>query len=210
MPTGDRVVGVGDPAEYYTAFLENPTPAIILYWLTAFGGFVGIPVVLAFSERVEWANKGWVSWTKHMSVFGFAVKAVDSLRGLTLGPMRARAWVAGDASTRAAIGATRLTFDYHGWMTFGAVGVWVFVVALLFYRHNNFPKWQIYLGITASISYLLLVAGFTFENVLMLSIGVGLGCSFGAVWFIWIGALCFLEEGNSLSNKRNSQHIPES
>lgn len=187
LPQGDRVVGVGDPANYYTTFLQNPTPGILLFWLTAIGGVLGIAAVQAISELVRSANEGWVRWTSYMALFGFVIKAIDSFRGLTLFPMRAAAWTAGDASTKAAIGATRLTFDYHGWFTFGAVGLWVFVVSLLVLRGGTFSKTLCYWGIACAIAYELVMVGFVLASVTMLSIGVGLAAVAGTVWYIWMG-----------------------
>ena len=124
-----------------------------------------------------------------MALFGFAVKALDSFRGLTLIRMRAVAWVTGDASTQAAIGATRLTFDYHGWFTFGAVGLWAFVVSMLMLREGRRPKTLSYFGIAAAIAYWFTVAGFVFDSIMLLSIGIGLGGIALPVWYIWIGLI---------------------
>jgi hypothetical protein len=187
LPTGSRVVGVGDAAQYYPSFLAAPTPAMLLFWETALGGILGIAAVLAISETVRPANEGWVRWTSYMALFGFAVKALDSFRGLTLLPMRAAAWVAGDASTKAAIGATRLTLDYHGWFTFGAVGLWVLVVSLLTLREGGRPRTLAYFGIATAIAYWCVTAGFVLESVTLLSTGVGLASIAASVWYMWMG-----------------------
>lgn len=184
---GEKVVGVGDPAVYYTTFLQNKTPAMILYWLTAIGGVFGIAAVQGISEIFDSLNKGWVKWTGFMAAFGFAIKALDSFRGLTLVSMRAEAWVAGDASTRAAIGATRLTFDYYGWFTFGAVGLWVLVVSLLISRKHLLPQSLGYIGIICALSYELVMSGFIFVSVTVLTIGLGVGTIAGTVWYTWSG-----------------------
>ena len=188
LPAGQRVVGVGDPATYYTSFLQNPTPALFLYWETALGGLVGVGAVLAISDVVNGRGEGWVRWTSQLAVFGFAVQAIDSLRGVTLLPMRAHAYLAGDASTRAAIGATRLTLDYHGWFEYGAVGLWVLVVSLLALRARSFPKALAWGGVILTAAYWLVVAGFMTSTVPLLSVGTVVGGVVVApVWYVWAG-----------------------
>lgn len=187
LSLGERVVGVGAASSYYPAFLQNPSPAIVLYWLTAIGGVLGIAAVQAISALVRRENLGWVDWTSYMATFGFVVKALDSFRGLTLIQLRAETWMNSDDSTRLAIGATRLTLDYHGWFAFGAVGLWVLVVCLLMLRTGRYPKLISWIGLVVAFGYLVGTAGFVVTNVTLLSIGVVLIAIAGPFWYGWMG-----------------------
>jgi hypothetical protein len=186
LSTGEKVVGVGDPAAYYTALLQNPTPAYVLYWVTTIIGIVGVAAVLSITSLVGSTGRGWLGWTSQLAIFAFAVKALDSLRGATLIKMRALAWTQGDSATRAAIGATRLTLDYHAWFSLGAVGAWILVVSISTLHSGRFPRSLGYAGILLAIGHWIGVAGFVFESVSMLSICLVMLGILAPIWYVGI------------------------
>lgn len=188
LPRDLKVVGMGDPAVYYPALLKDPTPALMLDWETAVMGLLGVAIVLAVSARVlhELSN-GWIVYTGFLALFGFALEALDSLRGTVFHLSRAEAWVHGDASTRAAIGATRLTLDYYGWFAFGAVGLWILAVSVPRISSEPAASGLGYLGVALAIGNELLVLGWTFGVVSLIDLGVFLGALTGIPWFTWMG-----------------------
>lgn len=89
------------------------------------GAALALAVVPAVSARLGTENEGWVRWVSTLAVIGFAVTLIGNLRAITLEPLRAAAYAAGDASTRAALAASvpiRGDLDPQTWLQFGAVG----------------------------------------------------------------------------------------
>jgi len=187
LPAGQKP-GAG-PAQFYPSFAQNPTPSALMYWEFALGAVLAIAAVMAISEVVRPANEGWVRWTSNLAYLGFAVTAISNFRTLALMPTQAAAYVAGDASTQAAIAATgEIGLDPYGWLQFGGIGLWVLVVSLLALRGGTLPKTLAYVGIAATILYWLVVAGFVLDIEALMAIAAGLGGIIVApIWYIWMG-----------------------
>ena len=82
---------------------QNSTWLLIEYWAFALGALLALGAVLAISETVRGANEGWLRWASNLAIVGFAVTAINYFRLLAVQPLRAMAYVAGDASTKAAL-----------------------------------------------------------------------------------------------------------
>ena len=112
--------------KFLPSFAENPTTQIIQFWGFALSGLIAIAVVLAVSESVRSENEGWVRWTSTLAILGFAVIAINNFRNIAYQPGLARAYVEGDAVTKAAIelgGPFRLTTGLAGLRGRRSVGV---------------------------------------------------------------------------------------
>ncbi|MBI5292496.1 MAG: DUF4386 domain-containing protein [Chloroflexi bacterium] len=188
MPTDQRPGS--DVAQFLPSFAQNPMWLLLEYWAFALGALLALGAVLAISETVRPANEGWVRWASSLATVGFAVTAINFFRLLALQPARAAAYVAGDASIKAAIAATQesLSLDPQGWLGFGAVGLWVLVVSLLALRAGAWPKNLAYVGIAVAIAYWLVVAGYVFniETLILIAASLG-GIILGPIWYIWTG-----------------------
>jgi len=182
-----------DAAQYLLSMAENQTPALLNFWFFAIGALFAIAAVAAISELVRSQNEGWVRWMSTLAYIGFAVTIIGYLQTISLIPGRADAYVAGDASTRAAIAAlsgSSLSLDPNGWIRYGLPGLWIFVVGILALRGDIVPKILAYLGIIGAICYWLIVAGYLFHVEVLVAISAGLGgviC--GPIFFIWMGLI---------------------
>lgn len=187
LPAAHRVGA--DPSQYFPSFAQNPTLSLLMYWEFAVGAVLAIAAVLAISEIVRPANEGWVRWTSNLAYLGFAVTAISYFRALAVQPRRAAAYVAGDASTQAAIAASvAFNLDPQGWLRFGCVGLWVLVVSVLALRSDALPKALAYVGIAVTILYWFAVAGEVLQIELLTAIAAGLGGIIAApIWYIWMG-----------------------
>ncbi|HLF87441.1 MAG TPA: DUF4386 family protein [Anaerolineales bacterium] len=177
-----------DPAAFYASVAANPTLIRIYYLVFALGSVLALGAVPAISEAVRSLHEGWVRWTSNLAFLGFAVLAIDFFRVSAFQAYRAAVFVAGDASTRAAIDATDQGLDPQGWLGFGGVGAWVLVVSLLALRGGRWPSSLAYLGIAIAVLYWLIVVSFVFDIAILLSIVAGLGgVVLAPIWYIWVG-----------------------
>lgn len=175
--------------KFLPSFAENPTTQIIQFWGFALSGLVAIAVVLAVSESVRSENEGWVRWTSNLAILGFSVVAINNFRNIAFQPGLARAYVEGDAVTKTVIELSGpFSLDPQGWLGFGAVGLWVFVVSLLALRAGSWPKLLAYVGIATAVAYWLIVVGFVFNQEMLFTLGAALGgIILAPIWYIWVG-----------------------
>lgn len=188
LPKDLKVVGTGDPAVYYPALVKHPRAALLLDWQVGVLGFFGVAVVLAVTRFSRGdRDEGWILYTSVLALFGYLILSVDALKGGVLHKLRAEAWVHGDMSTRAAIGATRLTLDYYGWFAFGAVGAWVLVVNIAMLRNRQLPAAVACLGFVLTAANELLVVGWTFAWEPLMDLGVVTGLLGAIPWLTLVG-----------------------
>ena len=176
-------------ADFLTSFAQDPLMSTLMYWAFALGAVFAIAVVLAVSEMMLSASEGWVRWTSNLAVIGFAVTALDYFRFLALYPAMAATYAAGDAVIKTATEASQfaLSLDPHGWLMFGAVGLWFLVVNLLAINENSWPKILAYVGIAGGIAYLLVVAGYVLQIYTLNLIAAVGAIIIGPIWYIWTG-----------------------
>ncbi len=180
---------IEDFAKALLSINQNPALLILLHVEFALIGIFAFAAVPAISGLVQTVNEGWAHWTKNLAYLGFAVLAISHFRAIALTPWRAAAFAAGDASTRAAIaGIGSVLIDPQGWLSFGAVGLWLLVVNILALRGGMLPKVLSSIGILAAIMLGLVVAGEILGIVILNMIAAGLGgIILGPIWYIWIG-----------------------
>jgi hypothetical protein len=157
-------------------------------WELAIVGVLGLAVVAALSRRVSAMNSGWAHWTSNLAYIGFGVSAVGNVLTLDRLPRVAAAFVAGDASAKAAIAATwKSTLDPLGLFGFGAVGLWIFVISLLTLRDDAFPKPLAYLGLLLGIANWLVPLALLFKLAFLFFVVSVVGLVLGGIWYVWIG-----------------------
>jgi Domain of unknown function (DUF4386) len=186
-----QIVGLyTNPGAFLESFAKNPTLLTIEFWAEALGSLLGIAAVLAISEGVRSANEGWVRWISMLAIIGLTITAIDDFRFLALTPIRAAAYVNGDAAVKAALtvpGALE-GLDPQPWLRLGAVGLWVLVVSLLALRGGIWPKALAYVGIGSAIVYWLAMTGIVLQLASVIRIKAGAGAFILVpLWYIWLG-----------------------
>jgi uncharacterized protein DUF4386 len=175
-------------ATFLPALAQNSTLLMVLFWVEALVGVLGVAVVPALSSLVQEGNEGLVRWAANLATAGFVVSSVGYTLSIAKLPGIAAAFVAGDPATKAALAAVwKSSIDLLGLWGYGAVGLWVFVVSWSAMRKMDFPKIMSYLGMLYGILFVLVPAGTIFKMQAPLLAAAVLGATLGPVWWIWTG-----------------------
>jgi hypothetical protein len=188
-PIEDRVSS--GPAVFLPAIAAGFNYSTLVNWSFALGAILALAAIPTLAERFRSLNEGWVLWARNLALLGFAVTATNQFTTFAVWPKLAAAYVAGDAATRAAIELfPLLPLDQQGWLLYGGVGVFVFIVSLLALRTKAMPRPLGFIGLGAGIFLWLAVAGFVLNNEVLVSIAAGLGAVLLIpIWFVWMGLL---------------------
>jgi hypothetical protein len=159
------------------------------FWLLALEGVLGLVVVIALSRLVLSVGDGWVRFTGLLAIVGFAITAVGNVITIARLPGVAATYVAGDASTKAALAPVwRSTLDPYGIFGYGAVGLWILVISVLALRSSRLPRPLTYVGLAYGVLLLLIpVALLTGATTILLIVVVVLSAIAGPIWWIWSG-----------------------
>ena len=181
----------GCPERFLVSMAQSPTLYIVEEGIFALSSLLAIAAVLGISENVRPIHEGWMRWTSNLAIIGQAVNTIEALHRMAFDPIKAAAYMKGDAAIKAALavpGAIQGLFDPQGWLRFGVVGLWVLVVSLLALRGSLWPKLLTYVGISGGIAYVLVVPGQAFQLQLLIAIVAGIGgVVLIPVWYIWLG-----------------------
>ena len=177
-----------EPSQFFSSIARNSKPIILLFLEFALSAVFALAAVTAISEAVRSDNEGWVDWTRNLAYVGFVVTAINSFNSIMHVPERAAAYMAGDASTQAAITAICTELDPAGWLRFGGVGLWLLIVSILALRTHRLPKVLAYVGIVFAIFNWLAVVGYVIHMRVLVALSAGLGgIILAPIWYIWIG-----------------------
>ena len=172
------------------SFVQNPTLLTLQSIELSVVGVLGLAIVPAVAQLIGDLDVGWMTWVSNLAYVGFAVSAVSNLIDVARLPGIAAAYVAGDASTKAALAPIwRSTLDWMGIWQYGAIGVWILVVSLLALRGNLLPRTLAYLGIVAAIIQALVPIAFIFKLPAIIIVVAIVGGVVGIVWYVWLGTV---------------------
>lgn len=178
----------GTPEEYWTAVSNNYAFLRFNFWLFVFTALVAIGVVITVTGILEKYARDFVRWSGVLAIFAFAVQAMEYLGLQAMQPWRADWYFFLEKAQRDMFVATSgQTFDPNGYLGFGLIGLWVFLVSGLAWRHAVLPKWLSGLGFAVGVAYWLVVIANIFALPLLTAIAAGLGGVILAP--IWYGGL---------------------
>lgn len=183
-------LGVGAAEFLPSLATEGSTLLRLEFYLMAAAAVLGLAVVPAVAALVQHLNEGWVRWTSNLALLGFAVNVISDLLMAARFPPIAAAYVAGDASTKAALAVTwRTSLDPEGVLGFGAIGVWILLVSLLARRADTFPKPLVYIGAVLGVVLLLIPVLIFAQQARWIDFLAALGVVLGPVWYVWLGVV---------------------
>jgi hypothetical protein len=167
---------------------SDPSPLLLVLWQMVATGVLGLAVVPALSQWVRNGNEGWVRWAMNLGTLGFAVTAVSNALSAGRLPGIAKAFAAGDDSTKAAlVPVWRSTLDFQGLWQFGAIGFWILVVSYLALRGNALPSTLAYVGLALGVVHWLAPVGLLTRNQTIILLAVGLAAILAPIWYVWTG-----------------------
>jgi len=170
------------------AYAQNPGMLNAIFWSEALVGIFGLAVVPALASLVHRRSEGWTRWASTLALAGFVVTSVGYMASIARVPGIAAAFVAGDASTKAALAVVwRSSPDLLGFWGYGAIGIWVLVVSILALRGKDLSTILNIIGVLLALLYILVPIS-VMQKSATLQVGIaGAGAVLAPIWYIWIG-----------------------
>ena len=180
-----------DVGTILTKFHQGGSSLVLTWWAFA---ILGLPLLIAYiliGQKLE--NKpGFIKWVTIFGIISAIVQIIALLRWVFVIPVIANSYVSGDASTKAAAISSFQTIHQFGGVLLGEhIGqlftiIWTIMISYAFIKLNIFSKWVSWLGIIASVIYLMAQAEL-FATVLPGFPVWGMAGFIGStLWLIWI------------------------
>jgi len=178
------------PHEFWIKLSNNPTAHLVMHCFFAISGLFGLGCVAAISNIVRDKNPGLVGWSSALAYLGFAVNTRSHFMEFAFDRKVIPSYPEANAAYQEAVQVVAgLALDIpDGFLTYGCLGIWVILVSFLALKHDLLPKALNFVGISAGITFLFGMLGYTFliKQFLMLSFVLG-SLILVPIWFIWLG-----------------------
>lgn len=175
-----------------TKFHEGGSSLIFTWWAFA---MLGLPLLIAYiliGQKFE--NKlGFIKWVTTIGVISAIVQIIGLLRWVFVIPVIANSYVtAGDASTKMpAIISFQMIHQFAGVLLGEHIGqlftiAWTIMMSYAFIKLNIFAKWVSWLGIAASLVYLIGQAELFATVIPNFPVWDMAGFIGSTLWLIWL------------------------
>ena len=175
-----------------TKFHDGGNSLILTWWTFA---ILGLPLLIAYiliGQKFE--NKlGFIKWVTAFGIISGIVQIIALLRWVFVIPVIADSYVsAGDAATKTAAIISFQTIHQFGGVLLGEhVGqlftiIWTVMISYTFIKLNIFSKWVSWLGITASVIYLVAQAELFATIIPGFPVWDMAGFIGSTLWLIWL------------------------
>jgi hypothetical protein len=189
LPAAQKLGAKG--ADLLPSVAQNATMLILLHLCFTAIGLFGIGLVPALTAVVRTpANEGWLGWAANLAIVGYGIFAVAGLLTIDHVPRVAQAYVAGDASTKAALLAVwRGSLDPFAFWGYGVIGLWIFVASAVSFgtTHLRMSPALVLVGIFVGVLHMLIPLGFVFKLPAIFAIINIVGAVAATVWYVWVG-----------------------
>ena len=189
-----------DPGTILTKFHEGGSSLVLTWWAFA---ILGLPLLIAYifiGQKFE--NKlGFIRWVTIIGVISGIVQIIALLRWVFVIPVIANNYVsAGDVAVKnAAISSFQTVHQFGGVLLGEHLGqlftiTWTVMISRAFMKLNFLPQWISWLGIIASVIYLLAQAEL-FATVIpgfpVWDMAGFIGSTLWLAWLIIVGIMFF-------------------
>lgn len=181
-----------DTGTILTKFHEGGGSLIFTWWAFAMLGFPLIIAYILIGQKLE-HRLGFVRWVTTFGVISGIVQVIGLLRWVFVVPVIANSYVtSGDAMTKTAATISFQTIHQFGGVLFGEhLGqlltiVWTVMMSYAFLKLKIFPKWISWLGISASVIYLLAQAELFNTVIPGFPVWSMAGFAGSTLWLVWL------------------------
>lgn len=180
------------PHEFWMVLSRQPMMHLCFHWAWIVAGLCGLGAVPAISLLAWEAHRGATLWSGLAALVGCAVNARSHLMEVAWDRKIIPLYQSADAAFQQAVHIVAgLALDVpDGVLTYGAIGMWVFVISTLVGRSRAGSRRFAVLGCATALSLIAGMVGYAFfvRPLLVLSIGAG-GFVLVPAWFTWAGLL---------------------
>jgi len=181
-----------DTGTILTKFHTGGSSLILTWWAFA---ILGLPLLIAYiliGQKLE--NKlGFIRWATTIGVISGIVQIIALLRWVFVVPVIANSYVsAGDAAAKTAAIISFQTIHQFGGVLLGEhIGqlftiIWTVMISYAFIKLKLFPKWIGWLGIIASVIYLMAQAELFATVIPGFPVWGMAGFIGSTLWLIWL------------------------
>ena len=192
-----------DPGIILKRFHAGGSSLVITWWAFA---ILGLPLLIAYILIGQvFENKlGFVKWVTTLGVISGIVQIIGLLRWVFVIPVISDIYVsAGDEATKATAKISFLVIHQFGGVLLGEyIGqlftiIWTIMISYAFMRLKYVPKWLSWMGMIASIIYLMAQAELFATVIPHFPVWSMAGFLGSTLWLIWliITGIQFLKKG---------------
>ena len=192
-----------DPGIILKRFHAGGSSLVITWWAFA---ILGLPLLIAYILIGQvFENKlGFIKWVTTLGVISGIVQIIGLLRWVFVIPVISDSYVsAGDEATKAAAKISFLVIHQFGGVLLGEyIGqlftiIWTIMISYAFMRLKYVPKWLSWMGMIASIIYLMAQAELFATVIPHFPVWSMAGFLGSTLWLIWliITGIQFLKKG---------------
>jgi hypothetical protein len=198
-----------DTGTILTKFHNGGSSLVLTWWAFA---ILGLPLLIAYilvGQKFE--NKlSFIKWVTTFGVISGIVQIIALLRWVFVIPVLANSYVlTDDAAVKAATKISFQTIHQFGGLLLGEhIGqlftiIWTVMISYAFMKLNFFPKWISWLGIGASVIYLVAQAELFATVIPGFPVWDMAGFIGSTLWLIWliIVGIKFLKTETSWQNR---------
>lgn len=173
---------------YWQILADGPIGRRLFVAAFACTGLFALGALGAIGRRLERGPGTFTHWAIVLAALGYAVNTVSYVRVLAGESTRATSFADGGRAVRDSIESFSLVLDTDGWLTFGAVGLFLVVANGEALRHGRWPRVLAAVGIASGVASFVAMSGLLGGNDALLSVAAGLGgVVLAPIWWIGIG-----------------------
>ncbi len=173
-------------ATYWRILAENHWGRTAFVASFALAGLFSMGTLPSLRQLLQVQPGGWLDWLSQLGWLGFAVNAISYVRLLGGESRRAAAYVAHEPATQQAIASFSLVLDTQGWLTFGAVGIFIIAFNLAAWTRRAWPRWLVGWGVLLGAIYVCACLALAMGRSDWVAPLVGVGAiGLGPIW--WLG-----------------------
>jgi len=162
---------------YWQALAEGSLARTGFLFCFGAAALCAIGVLPALKRYLGLAEYHPAFWGMSLGLLGYAVTAITYFRLLAGEPERARAVANGTAEAKSIITSFSLSLDTQGWLIFGCVSVFLFLINAAGLQSRRWPVFLCLLGMLAAALYAVAFLGLLLSEPAIVTLAAAVGLS---------------------------------